>query len=114
VKYTLMSANLCKELREKHGIRSLPIRRDDEVEIVRGGDKVKGKVNTVYRKRWCLYIEKATRNRKNGALIKIPIDPSNCVITKLKLTPDREALIARKRAGRGKDKGKYTTQDVNK
>ena len=113
VKYHLMSANLCKELREKHGVKSLPVRRDDEVLIVRGGFKdTKGKVSAVYRKRWCLYIEKVTKTRKNGATVKIPINASNCVLTKLKLTPDREDLIKRKREGRGLDKQKYTQQDV--
>lgn len=31
-----MSAPLCKELRKKHSVRSLPIRRDDEVVVTRG------------------------------------------------------------------------------
>ena len=113
VKYHLMSANLSKELAQKHGVKSLPVRRDDEVLIVRGGFKdTKGKVSAVYRKRWCLYIEKVTKTRKNGATVKIPINASNCVLTKLKLTPDREDLIQRKREGRGLDKQKYTQQDV--
>lgn len=108
-----MSANLSKELQQKHGIKSLPVRREDEVLIVRGGFKdTKGKVSAVYRKRWCLYIEKVTKTRKNGATVKIPINASNCVLTKLKLTPDREDLIKRKREGRGLDKQKYTQQDV--
>ncbi len=54
-----MSVTLSKELRTKHGIRSLPIRKDDEVVILKGNLKGnKGKVNTVYRKKWCLYVEK--------------------------------------------------------
>ena len=32
----LMSCNLSKELRAKHGARSMPVRKDDEVTIVRG------------------------------------------------------------------------------
>ena len=36
--------------------------------------------------------------------MKIPIKTSNCVLIKLKLTPDREDLIKRKRDGRGMDK----------
>lgn len=31
-----MSASLSKELRKKHNVRSLPIRRDDEVVVTRG------------------------------------------------------------------------------
>lgn len=114
LRYKLMSANLSKDLRDKHNVKSLPIRRDDEVLVVRGNYKdSRGKVNTVYRKRWCVYIDKVTETRKNGASIKIPIDPSNVVITKLKMTPDRQILVDRKAAGRGdKNKGKYTAQDV--
>ncbi len=113
IRYKLMSAGLSKELRQKHGIRSLPVRRDDEVMIVRGYYKdTKGKVTQVYRKKFALFIEKVTKIRPNGATRKIPIHPSNVVITKLKLTPDRENLIQRKRAGRGENKGKYTVQDV--
>ena len=115
LKYKLMSANLSKELRDKYGVRSLPVRRDDEVQVVRGHYKdSKGKVNTVYRKRWCLYIEKVSETKQNGANIRIPINASNCVITKLKLTPDRQELINRKALGRGdKNKGKYTQKDVS-
>lgn len=29
IKYRLMSATLSKDLRKKHGIRSLPVRKDD-------------------------------------------------------------------------------------
>jgi large subunit ribosomal protein L26e len=115
LKYKLMSANLSKELKEKYGVRSLPVRRDDEVMVVRGHYKdSKGKVNTVYRKRWCLYIEKVSETKQNGANIRIPINASNCVLTKLKITPDRQDLINRKAAGRGdKSKGKYTQKDVS-
>jgi len=114
LRYKLLSANLSKDLRGKYNVKSLPIRRDDEVTVVRGNYKdSKGRVNTVYRKRWCIYIDKVSETKQNGATIKIPIDPSNVVITKLKLTPDRQTLIDRKAAGRGdKNKGKYTQQDI--
>jgi len=36
IKYKLMSAHLSKDLRKKHGVRALPVRKDDEVTIVRG------------------------------------------------------------------------------
>lgn len=38
-KRTFMSASVSKDLRKKHGIRSLPIRKGDEVQIVRGDHK---------------------------------------------------------------------------
>lgn len=114
LRYKLLSAGLSRELRTKYGVRSLPIRKEDEVKIVRGNSKdTTGKVSQVYRKRWCIYIEKLNKQRINGATIRVPIHPSNVIITKLKLTPDRENLISRKAQGRGdKNKGKYTEKDV--
>ena len=35
-----MSAPLSQELRAKHGVRSIPVRKDDEVQVVRGTYKV--------------------------------------------------------------------------
>ena len=59
VKYTIMSSALSEELQKEHGIQSLPIRRDDVVTITRGSNKgTSGKVKNVYRKKWCLYVEK--------------------------------------------------------
>ncbi|TPX67956.1 hypothetical protein SpCBS45565_g03508 [Spizellomyces sp. 'palustris'] len=97
----IMSAPLDKELREKHHCRSIPIRKDDEVKIVRGTyNGREGKVTTVYRKKWCIYVEKVTRDKVNGASVQIPIHPSKVVITKLKLDKDRKDLLERKAAGR--------------
>lgn len=62
-----MSASLTKELRKKYGIRSIPVRKDDEVLVVRGSHKgQKGKVLQVYRKRWAIYIDKLTKNKADG------------------------------------------------
>jgi len=114
LRYKLLSANLSRDLRGKYSVKSLPVRRDDEVLVVRGDYKdSKGRVNAVYRKRWCIYVDKVAETKSNGASVKIPLDPSNVVLTKLKLTPDRQALLERKAAGRGdKGKGKYTEADV--
>ena len=72
--YHLMSANVSQELRDKYGVRSLPVRKDDEVLIKRGFYKnTRGKITSVYRARRCLYIEKVTKERKNGAVVRIPI-----------------------------------------
>jgi len=58
-----MSAHLSKDLRKKYNVRALPVRKDDEVTVVRGMNKIirkgthkgtKGKVSSVYRKRWTI------------------------------------------------------------
>merc|ERR1711988_1534319 len=103
----LMSAPLSKDLRTKYAVRSLPIRRDDEVMICRGHfhDR-EGKVTQVYRKKWCIHIERVTRDKANGQTVPIGIHPSKCVITRIKLDKDRKALLQRK--NRSEKKGKHT------
>lgn len=114
IRYRLMSSLLSKELRAKYNVRSLPLRRDDEVQIMRGIRKgEKGKISQVYRKRFAIYIEKIVGKKKNNAPTRIPIQASNVMLTKLKITPDRQDLINRKAAGRGPAaKGKLTDKDV--
>ena len=90
IKYRLMAARLSKELRTKHSVNSMPIRKDDEVLIMRGTFKGnKGKVKEVYRKKWAIHIEKITKTKINGAPYDIQIHPSNVCITKIKLFRDR-------------------------
>lgn len=94
----------------------MPIRKEDEVTIVRGLFKNReGKVNTVYRRKYCIYVERVTREKANGATVNVPIDPSKVVITKLKLDKDRKAILERKNRSKlaEKGKGKFTEQEVN-
>merc|ERR1712078_738378 len=102
----LMSAPLRKDLRTKYSVRSLPIRRDDEVMIVRGHyhDR-EGKVTQVYRKKWRIHVERVTRDKANGQTVPIGIHPSKVMITKLKLDKDRKALLDRKNRAVKKGKG---------
>merc|ERR1712061_478502 len=97
VRRNLMSAPLSKDLKTKYGVRSVPIRRDDEVMIVRGHyhDR-EGKVTQVYRKKWRIHVERVTRDKANGQTVPIGIHPSKVVITKIKLDKDRQALLDRK------------------
>jgi large subunit ribosomal protein L26e len=63
-------------------VRSIPIRKDDEVLVVRGSNKGReGKITSVYR-------------------LKYIVHPSKVVITKLKLDKDRESILERIKAGR--------------
>ncbi|GAB0138763.1 hypothetical protein EsDP_00006987 [Epichloe bromicola] len=97
----IMSAPLSKELREKYNVRSIPIRKDDEVMIVRGSTKGReGKVTSVYRLKYVIHIERVTRDKASGQSSPLGIHPSNVVITKLKLDKDREDILARSKVGR--------------
>eukprot|EP00178_Gracilaria_changii_P009958 TRINITY_DN28974_c0_g1_i1.p1 TRINITY_DN28974_c0_g1~~TRINITY_DN28974_c0_g1_i1.p1 ORF type:complete len:109 (+),score=2.91 TRINITY_DN28974_c0_g1_i1:1-327(+) len=91
-----MSCTLSRDLRKKHAIRNLPIRKNDVVKILKGKAKNKtGKVTSVYRRRWVIHVEKITRDKQNGQPINIPIRPSNCQIETLHLDKDRKELIDR-------------------
>ncbi|KAB8627254.1 hypothetical protein FH972_026087 [Carpinus fangiana] len=96
-----MSAPLSKELREKHNVKSIPIRKDDEIIITRGINKGReGKVTSVYRLKYCIHVERVTREKTNGQSVPIPIAPSKVQIVKLKLDKDRENILERKAKGR--------------
>jgi len=97
VRRKIMSSGLAKELRSKYNVRSLPIRKDDEVRITRGKYKGReGKVTQVYRKKWVIHVERVTRDKTNGSSANIGIHPSNVVITTIKLDNDRKAILERK------------------
>jgi large subunit ribosomal protein L26e len=110
----IMAARLSKELKEKYSVRSLPIRKGDEVKILKGKGKNKtGKVVQVYRKKWCIYVDKVNREKQNGQSVFLPIKPSYCVIEKLHLNKDRKELLERRAKGKTKNKNKYQAKDVN-
>ncbi|RYP10971.1 hypothetical protein DL765_007932 [Monosporascus sp. GIB2] len=101
VRRVIMSAPLSKELREKYNVRSIPIRKDDEVEIVRGSNKGReGKVISVYRLKYQIHVERVTRDKASGQSVPLGIHPSKVVIKKLKLDKDRENILERIKAGR--------------
>ncbi|KIR28747.1 ribosomal protein L24 [Cryptococcus deuterogattii LA55] len=97
LKRKLMSSPLSKELRKEHNARSIPIRKDDEVLIVRGKYKGReGKVTQVYRKKWVIHVDRVHIEKSNAATSPVGIHPSNVVITSLKLDKDRRAILERK------------------
>ncbi|KAK8156326.1 60S ribosomal protein L26-1 [Phyllosticta citrichinensis] len=101
VRRTIMSAPLSKELREKYNVRSIPIRKDDEVTVVRGTHKGReGKITSVYRLKYVIHVERLTRDKSNGQAVPIGLAASNVVVTKLKLDKDRERILERKGKGR--------------
>ena len=109
-----MAAPLSKELREKHGgVRAVPIRKDDEVKVVRGSFKGRdGKVTTVYRRKWVIHVERVTRDKANGSTVNVGLDPSKVVLTKLKIDKDRKALLERKSSKGAASKGKFSEKEV--
>merc|ERR1712203_1350976 len=117
IRRVFMSAPLSKELKSKYNVRSMPIRKDDEVQIVRGhfkGQQV-GKVVQVYRKKFVVHIERIQREKANGATVYVGIHPSKVLIVKLKMDKDRKRILDNKAKSRAKalaEKGKYTEETM--
>lgn len=92
---------MSKELREKYNVRSIPVRKDDEITIVRGTHKGReGKITSVYRLKYALHINGVVREKSNGQSVPIPVAASKVVVTKLKLDKDRENILERIKVGR--------------
>ena len=82
-------------------VRSIPIRKDDEVTVVRGSNKGReGKVTSVYRLKYIIHIERVVKEKSSGQSVPIGVHPSKVVISKLKLDKDRENILERIKAGR--------------
>merc|ERR1712203_560973 len=117
IRRVFMSAPLSKELKAKYNVRSMPIRKDDEVQVVRGhfkGQQV-GKVVQVYRKKFVVHIERIQREKANGATVYVGIHPSKVLIVKLKMDKDRKRILDNKAKSRAKalaEKGKYTEETM--
>lgn len=85
-----LSSTLTRELREKLGTRSLPLRTGDKVKILRGDFKGhEGKVLDVDYRNYKVSIEEVTLSKPDGNAVLLPIDPSNVMITKADLNDER-------------------------
>ena len=73
-----------------------------------------GKIIQVYRKKMVVHVERIQKEKANGQNVHLGLDASNLVITKLKLTRDRKALLEAKRTTREArlEKGKISETEV--
>ena len=93
VKHKFLSANLSKELRKKYGMRSLPVRTGDEVNIMRGKfASSKAKVLKVNSNKGRITLEGITRKKADGTKLNVYFDPSKLQIIALKLDDSRRIL----------------------
>jgi len=100
-----MAAHLSAELKKQHGKRSVPVRKGDEVVVMRGKFKKRtGKIARVSTKKYRVYIEGVMVRRTDGTERQAPLHPSNLKITKLNLQ-DKKRVAALKR---GKKSGGKT------
>jgi len=86
IRRKILSSHLSKELRTKYKRRSFPLRKGDEVEVMKGEHRKKrGKVSKVNLKKYKVYVEGVTIKRTDGTERQIAIHPSNLKIINLNL-----------------------------
>ncbi|MBS3065828.1 50S ribosomal protein L24 [Candidatus Pacearchaeota archaeon] len=98
IKHRFLSANLSKELRKKYAKRNLPLRKGDEVLIMRGAfKKKKAKVTSLDLKNTRVILEGMQRAKKDGSKVNVFFHPSVLQIHVLNLDDkQRVAALSRK------------------
>jgi len=95
-------------------VRSIPLRKDDEVVVTRGTHKGReGKITAVYRLKYVIHIERLSREKTNGQAVPIGVAASKVQVTKLKMDKDRELILERKGRGREAAKSKSEKMDTS-
>ncbi len=86
IKRKMLGVHLSDRLREKHGVKTIPVRQGDSVRISRGDfSGIDGKIIEVDTENNSLLIEGVTRENVSGTTIRVPVHPSKVVITNLNL-----------------------------
>ena len=93
-RHKFLSAHLAPELRKKYGKRSIPIRKGDEVLVMRGSfKKKKVKVTSVELKRSLIVLDGIQRSKKDGTKVKVYFAPSNLKIISLNLDDKKRIKV---------------------
>ena len=102
LKRKLLSANLSKELRKKYARRSFPVRKGDNVRIMRGKFKRKtGKIGLINLKKGYVTIEGIQIAKKDGTKVNVKFNASKLQIQELNLDDKkRQEALTRKIAGK--------------
>jgi len=98
IKQKFVRSHLSKELRKKHGKRSLGLKKGDKVKVVVGQFKGKTcKVERIDLKMGKIYLEGIEILRKDGTKTTYPVEPSNLIITEINLDDKmRNKVLERK------------------
>lgn len=105
IKKKFVSANLSKELRAKYNKRSFPLKKGDNVKIMKGKFKKKtGKITEIDLKESRVIIEGIQIKKQDGSKANIKMQPSNLQIIELNLEDQKrkKALEKTMQASGGK------------
>ena len=98
MKHNLVHSHLSKDLRKKHGKRSIGVRKGDKVKIMRGKfRKQEGKIERVNLRTAGVFVSGIEITKKDGTKKMLALHPSNLLITELNLDDKlRQKALERK------------------
>lgn len=112
IRHKFLSSHISKDLRDKYKKRSFPVRKGDEVQVMRGKFKKKtGKISRVDMNKTKVYIDGITRKKVDGTEVQVPIHPSNLKIINLSLE-DKKRIKALTRNVKKEEKNVKTSEKV--
>ena len=95
-----MAAPLSPDLAKKHARRSLPVRKGDQVKVVRGDYKgMEGKIKETRRRQMTVLLENVSIKKVDGTSKEVPTHVSNVMITSLDLSDKRRKSLLEERRG---------------
>ncbi|MEN4016962.1 MAG: 50S ribosomal protein L24 [Methanobacterium sp.] len=94
VRHKLMSVALSKELKDQYKRRSIPVKKGDTVQVMRGDFKDhEGKVERVDLKNYRVFVEGASVQKPDGNMVYHSMHPSKLVIVELDLDDEERNEI---------------------
>jgi len=76
-----LAVHLDRKLRQELGARSIPVRKNDGVKVVRGSKRgTSGKVTAVNYMGGTVFIDKVLRKKANGEEVQVPVNASNLLL----------------------------------
>ena len=105
-RHKFLNAQLSKPLRQKYGKRNLPLRKGDEVLVMRGNfRKKKAKVTSIDLKHSLIVLENIQRSKRDGTKVNVYFNPSTLQIQSLTLDDKKRlAVLDRKKYKESKEK----------
>ena len=98
IKQKFVHAHISKDLRKKHGRRSISLRKGDKVKIMRGQfEKHEGKVEKVDLKKTRIFVSAVELTKKDGTKKLLALHPSNLMLIELNFDDKlRQKALGRK------------------
>ncbi len=100
VRHKMLSAHLSKDLRHQYKIRSFPVRKGDELQVMRGKfRKFKGTVERIDMRALKVYIDGVKTKKTDGREVSVALEPSNLKIVRFNLEDKkRQKALERKKS----------------